>query len=154
MKNKHLKEYIICYLLEEIETVTRQYIYLLNKYDAHEIKDLNSEVDKTFRIYEDKLLSFFNNILENEPLKDIEKSIEEWEKTKHSRQFNHRSAYEELIASYTILKETLTLLLSEYTLDFKKTHLIITDLEVLDHKIQECIIEKYRSVQMQTKKKY
>jgi hypothetical protein len=73
MKNKFLKEYIICYLFEEIETVTKHYIDLLNKYEVCETNDLNTDEEKTFRIYEDRLLSFFNNVIENEPMKGIDK---------------------------------------------------------------------------------
>jgi hypothetical protein len=153
MKNKFLKEYIICYLFQEIESVTNQYIKLLNKYEVCAIDDINSNHQNSFRKYEDRILSFFNNILEDEPLKDIEKIIEEWQKNKHNPFCNHHIGYEELIASYTILKETLTLMIQEYSSDFNKTNLIINDLELLDHKIQEFITEGYRSMQMHFNKK-
>jgi hypothetical protein len=147
MKNKFLKEFIICYLFEEIESVTTQYINLLVKYEACEIKDFNHDREKIFRIYEDRILSFFNNILEDEPLKDIERVMKEWEKTKHNSYCGNHISYEELIASYSILKETLTMMLQEYTPDYIKTNLIINDLELLDHKIQEYITERYRNMQ-------
>jgi hypothetical protein len=152
MKNKFLKEYIVCYLFEEIETVTSNYISLLNKYEVCKINDLDPSGEKVYRLFEDRLLSFLNNILEDEPLKGIEQIIEEWEKTKHNPYCNHHIAFEELIAHYTILKETLTLMLEEYTSDLNKKNHTINELEILDQRIQEYITDEYRNMQMSFKK--
>src|SRR5690606_33428094 len=107
-KYAHIKKYINCYLFNNIEKASNDFRLLLKGYKICEIAEFNRKDNDKLLNYESQLLDFFNGIIENEPLRHTKQLMDQWLNSEiHSECNLHPILPEDLIAYYSILKETL-----------------------------------------------
>lgn len=139
-----IKRYINCYLFENIDSMTNEFISKIKFYRICEFSDLISKRTDRFSNYEEQILLFFNGILENEPLRQPVNIIEQWKSSSiHSDCKFHPILPEDIIAYYTVLKETMLHFINSYDCLEDKIPVLQNELEELDADIQKLIATSF-----------
>ena len=146
--NHHLKKYINCYLFQNIETVTKEFMTLMKGYKICEISEYAGKGKDSFINYESQLLDFFNGILQEEPLRHTLEFMQHWRNFEiHSECNLHPVLPEDIIAYYSILKETLLHFIIPYATEFVNTEALINEINDLESEIQKLIAETFKTIQ-------
>lgn len=134
-----LKSYINCYLFENVEEVTVKFMEMLKDYRVCEFSEFSSKKDSLTN-NEVQILDFFNGIVQDEPLRHTTDIIAQWKNSEiHSKCKFHPILPGDVIAYYTVLKETL-LHFSEFAIkDDSQRKELLEEMNVLDLKIQKAI---------------
>ena len=134
-----LKSYINCFLFENVEEVTKKFMEMLKGYRVCEFSEYSAKKDR-FTNNEVQILDFFNGVIQDEPLRHTSDIITQWRNSEiHSECKFHPILPEDVIAYYTVLKETL-LHFSEIAIT-NETQLyeLKEELDSLDSEIQKTI---------------
>lgn len=107
-------------------------------------KEINrkEEEEKILLLLQNKLLIFFNAVLQDAPMSAIRNFIEEKDRLDFLiRCEPHGNSPEDLIAEYMVLKEAILYFLPEFTGDVAKKNGIVDEMETLDLEVQKYIID-------------
>ena len=146
--NNNLKKFINCYLFNNIEEVTIEFKKLLKGYRICEISEYSSKGEGALLNYEGQLLDFFNGILQDEPLRHTEEMMEHWKNAEiHSDCNLHPVLPEDIIAYYSILKETLLRFIVRYANERTDTESLTFEIQDLETEIQRLVSDTYKHLQ-------